>query len=72
MKLDEAKATAIGMTSRFGADFAVFRLVGWNAGEYGVRRADEIPAGAEIADVFTVSATAAPPRAAKAGQERLF
>lgn len=52
MTLDGAKATAIGMTSRFAADFAVFRLPGWTADEYSVRRADEIPGGAEIAETF--------------------
>jgi hypothetical protein len=70
--LDEGKATAIGMTTRFNADFAVFRLSGWTAGEYGVRRKDELPSGAEIAAVFTASArdpqTSAPAR----GQGDLF
>jgi hypothetical protein len=71
MTLDSAKATAIGMTTRFNADFAVFRLSGWTAGEFGMRRVDELPAGAEIAETFTASAAAAP-RAAKAGQGDLF
>jgi hypothetical protein len=68
MKLDEAKSTAIGMSSRFNADFAVFRLSGWTAGEYGVRRRDEVPGGAEIAAVFTASARIRKPRPAS-GQE---
>lgn len=57
MTLDSAKATAIGMTSRFGADFAVFRLAGWVDGEYGVRRADELPKEAEIAETFKANVT---------------
>jgi hypothetical protein len=64
VKLDEAKATAIGMTSRFGGDFAVFRLPGWNADEYGVRRPDELPASAAVAETFrsapAIDAPAAP------------
>lgn len=60
MKLDEAKATAIGMTTRFGADFAVFRLAGWVAEEYGVRRADELPKDAEIAETFTFDRVTTP------------
>lgn len=75
MKLDEAKSTAIGMTTRFGADFAVFRLAGWTADEYGVRRAEELPKEAEIAETFTferVTTPAAPGNAPapEASQQR--
>jgi hypothetical protein len=72
VKLDAAKSTAMGMTSRFGAAFAVYRLSGWTADEYGVRKRDELPAEAEIAAVFTVSAAAAPASPPEGGQGSLF
>jgi hypothetical protein len=73
MTLDAAKATAIGMCSRFAADFCVFRLPAWPADVYLVKRRDELPGGAEIAETFTASAsTTAPARPASGGQGDLF
>jgi hypothetical protein len=60
MTLDGAKATAIGMASRFGADFAVFRMRAWPADVFLVKRVDEVPGGAEIAVVFKAGAAAQP------------